>query len=149
MLYTYEQYMHEQQPLFTCACHHTLAHKLAYCRCYLDTLCIFFLFAEAVLHVGQVPMLVYYKMEYNFQHPSRSKELQLYKFTTKDSLVIVVSYSDSSQVCVALWICKNIGDLYNGGYHCINDNFLTEFQLLRFLLLILTLNFYNIWKQVG
>ena len=34
-------------------------------------------------------------MEYNFQHPSRSKELQLYKFTTKDSHVIVVSYSDS------------------------------------------------------
>ena len=61
----YEQYMHEQQPLFTCARQHTLAHKLPYCRCYLHTLCIFLydcciisLFAEVVLHVGQVPMLV-------------------------------------------------------------------------------------------
>jgi len=57
-------YTHEQHVLI-CALQHTLAYKLTYGRCDMHMLfiliydyCIISLFAETVLYIGQVPMLV-------------------------------------------------------------------------------------------
>ena len=63
-------YVHEQQ-MFICTIQHTLAYKLTCSRCdmyiYINVpyilmydCCIISLFAETVLHIGQVPMLVTY-----------------------------------------------------------------------------------------
>ena len=52
--------------IFVCAHQHTLAYKFTYCSCDMHMLCIpykyciMMLFAETVLRVGQVLMLVQY-----------------------------------------------------------------------------------------